>query len=46
MVDAVVGGLGLGIDQFPISLVRAQLSPRVRHIVDELLACAAKGRFD
>ncbi len=73
MVDAVVGGLGIA--QFPISLVRAQLddgrlervlesyspagvdihllwpkraqlSPRVRYIVDELLACAAKGRFD
>lgn len=73
MVDAVVSGLGIA--QFPVSLVRehldkgrlqpvlkaysstgvdihllwprrAQLSPRVRYIVDALLADAAKGRFD
>lgn len=73
MVDAVVSGLGIA--QFPISMVRAylddgrlrpvlkahssvgveihllwpkraQLSPRVRYIVDELLAGAATGRFD
>jgi DNA-binding transcriptional LysR family regulator len=73
MVDAVVSGLGIA--QFPVSLVReqlddgrlrpvlqayspagvdihllwpqrAQLSPRVRYIVDELLVHAAKGRFD
>lgn len=73
MVDAVVSGLGIA--QFPVSLVRehldrgrlvpvlktyssasvdihllwpkrAQLSPRVRYIVDELLADAATGRFD
>ncbi len=73
MLDAVVSGLGIA--QFPISLVRehlndgrlqpvlqsyapggvdvnvlwpkrAHLSPRVRYIVDELVACAAKGRLD
>jgi DNA-binding transcriptional LysR family regulator len=73
MVDAVVSGLGIA--QFPVSLVRTQLedgrlkpvlqayspggvdirliwpkrqqlSPRVRYIVDQLLAFAAKGRFD
>lgn len=72
MVDAAVSGLGLG--QFPISMVRdrlndgrllpvlqmyssvgvdihavwpkrAQLSPRVRYVVDELVARAAKGKF-
>jgi DNA-binding transcriptional LysR family regulator len=73
MVEAVVSGLGIA--QFPISLVRAQLadgrlqpvlqpyapggvdvnvlwpkraqlSPRVRYIVDQLVACAATGRLD
>lgn len=73
MLDVVVSGLGLA--QFPISLVRehlndgrlqavlpsyspggvdvnvlwpkrAQLSPRVRYIVDALVACAANGRLD
>ena len=73
MVEAVVSGLGIA--QFPISLVRtqlndgrlqpvlqayapsgvdihllwpkrAQLSPRVRYIVGQLLAFAAQGRFD
>lgn len=73
MVDAVVSGLGIA--QFPVSMVReylndgrlqavleayssvgidihllwpkrAQLSSRVRYIVDALLADAATGRFD
>ena len=73
MLDAVVGGLGIA--QFPLSLVRAllaegrlkpvlqpyapagvdvhvlwpkraHLSPRVRYVVDELLACAARGQLD
>lgn len=72
MLDAVINGLGLA--QFPASLVRAalsdgrlksvlqpfapagvevhvlwpkraHLSPRVRYIVDELLACAARGQL-
>lgn len=73
MLDAVVGGLGIA--QFPSSLVRAllaegrlkpvlqayapagvevhvlwpqraHLSPRVRYVVDELLACAGRGQLD
>jgi DNA-binding transcriptional LysR family regulator len=73
MVDAAVSGLGLG--QFPISMVREQLhdgrlravlqrfasigvdihavwpkrahlSPRVRYVVDELVAWATTGKFD
>lgn len=73
MLDAVMGGLGLA--QFPVSLVRAPLAdgrlksvlqayepsgvdvhvvwpqrahlrPRVRYIVDELLACAGRGQLD
>lgn len=36
----------LGVDIHLLWPQRAQLSPRVRYIVDELLRCAAAGRFD
>ncbi len=37
---------GTGVDIHAIWPKRAQLSPRVRYVVDELVAYAAKGRFD
>lgn len=37
---------GIGVDIHAVWPKRAQLSPRVRYIVDELVAYAAKGKFD
>lgn len=37
---------GTGVDVHAVWPKRAQLSPRVRYVVDELVAYAAKGRFD
>jgi DNA-binding transcriptional LysR family regulator len=37
---------GTGVDIHAVWPKRAQLSPRVRYVVDELVAYAAKGRFD
>lgn len=37
---------GTGVDIHAIWPKRAQLSPRVRYVVDELVAYAAKGRFN
>lgn len=37
---------GIGVDINAVWPKRAQLSPRVRYVVDELVAYAAKGRFD
>lgn len=35
-----------GVDVHVLWPKRAHLSPRVRYVVDELLACAARGQFD
>jgi DNA-binding transcriptional LysR family regulator len=37
---------GVGVDIHAVWPKRAQLSPRVRYIVDELVSYAAKGRFN
>lgn len=37
---------GIGVDVHAVWPKRAQLSPRVRYVVDELVASAAKGTFD
>lgn len=37
---------GAGVDIHAVWPKRAQLSPRVRHVIDELVACAARGLFD
>ena len=37
---------GTGVDVHAVWPKRAQLSPRVRYVVDELVAYAAKGKFD
>lgn len=37
---------GIGVDIHAVWPKRAQLSPRVRYVVDELVAYAAQGRFD
>lgn len=40
------GYSGTGVDIHAVWPKRAQLSPRVRYVVDELVAYAAKGRFN
>lgn len=46
-LQAVLPGYsGSGVDIHAVWPKRAQLSPRVRYVVDELVAHAAKGRFD